>query len=221
MAKDISYAPSYMFRKIVTADRQDAAGYQEIYSTGTLAFRSTDVPGIASDTYNIDITVDGALQAVAVALLNTDNFASIAAKVQVALRALTTKTETVQIVAGKFKVTSSTLGSVGSSISIADGAVDGLLAAFNAVAGGKYVCVIAAAVPGREGVVTIQVIDDSAVPTTKDFHFAAFCVDSANKEKVGLKYSFSKSTGLLTIADDADVVEVIAGDVITVVGVFA
>jgi hypothetical protein len=215
---DKSYGPLVLFKKVVTADRQDAAGYQEIYSAGTVAFRSTDVPGIASATYKLRITVDTVLQAIDIALLSTDNFAGIATKIQAALRASTGSTETVQIVIGKIRVTSATLGATGSSISIADGATVGLLAALNAVTGGKYVCTMATAVPGREGLVTIQVVDTP--PTLSNFYFQGFCVDSGGKEKVGLKYSFSKTTGLVTIADDADVVEVLNGDVITIVGNF-
>lgn len=141
-----------------TAGVDDIAtsGYAEISNTGTLAtFGSAVVPALPSATYDLDVTADSTLRQVATALLVTDTWAQIAAKIQVALRALTTSTETVAIVNGKIKVTSATSG-IASSILIAAGTAGSgggdLLAAIDAI-GATYVTSLDAPVDGFDGIV--------------------------------------------------------------------
>ena len=68
------------------------------------------VPALPSATYKIDIKVDGTNRALSVALLVTDDWTGIAAKIQTALQAVTSSTETVAIAGGKIVVTSATTG---------------------------------------------------------------------------------------------------------------
>lgn len=98
------------------------AGTQAISNaTGSLGtITGATVPALPSRTYNIDISVDGTNRALAVALLVTDSWTQIAAKLQTALRTATSSTETVAISGGKILVTSATTG-VNSKIVIAAG----------------------------------------------------------------------------------------------------
>lgn len=219
MIQDKVYQAPVIFKKVVTSEREDQSGYQEIYSSGTNPFAASEVPALTTGTYNLRVTINSTLRSLALSIVDTDTFDAIATKIQTAIRALTSSTETCVIVNKKFRITSATNGP-SSTVLIQDGVTDGLLAALTALLpSGKYVPVISAAVPGTEGIVTIQVAPNA--PTEKDFHFVAFCIDSANKEKTGLKYTYDKTTGLVSVADDADVVEVKNGDVITLVGVFS
>jgi len=88
------------------------AGYQTISNaTGLLGtITGATVPALPSRTYNIDISIDGSNHALAVALLVTDSWTQIAAKLQTALRTATSSTETVAISGGKILVTSATTG---------------------------------------------------------------------------------------------------------------
>lgn len=98
------------------------AGTQAISNaTGSLGtITGATVPALPSRTYNIDISVDGTNRALAVALLVTDSWTQIAAKLQTALRTATSSTETVAISGGKILVTSATTG-LNSKIVIAAG----------------------------------------------------------------------------------------------------
>ncbi len=111
-----------------------SAGLQEISSTPT-GFVGATVPAIASATYDIDIDIDGTPYQVGVAILNTDDWDTIAAAIQTALRVLTSALETVQILAGRIRVTSVTTGA-SSTVDMADGTLGsgggGLLAYIDA-----------------------------------------------------------------------------------------
>lgn len=98
------------------------AGTQAISNaTGSLGtITGATVPALPSRTYNIDISADGTNRALAVALLVTDSWTQIAAKLQTALRTATSSTETVAISGGKILVTSATTG-LNSKIVIAAG----------------------------------------------------------------------------------------------------
>lgn len=80
-------------------------------ATGSLGtITGATVPALPSRTYNIDISIDGSNHPLAVALLVTDSWTQIAAKLQAALRTATSSTETVAIAGGKIVVTSATTG---------------------------------------------------------------------------------------------------------------
>ncbi|MFA7674143.1 MAG: hypothetical protein WCY62_09875, partial [Clostridia bacterium] len=98
------------------------AGTQAISNaTGSLGtITGATVPALPSRTYNIDISVDGTNRPLAVALLVTDDWTGICTKLQAALQAATSSTETVAISGGKILVTSVTTG-VNSKIVIAAG----------------------------------------------------------------------------------------------------
>jgi hypothetical protein len=98
------------------------AGYQAISNaTGTLGtITGATVPALPSRTYNIDISIDSTNYPLAVALLVTDTWTQIAAKLQAALRTATSSTETIAISGGKIVVTSATTGT-SSKVAIAAG----------------------------------------------------------------------------------------------------
>lgn len=105
---------------LVYRKADDRGGYQEVSST-TVTFVGEVVPAIVAETYDLDITIDGgALGQLTVALVATDDWFTVAAKLQVALRADTTSTETVVITNGRIRVTSATTGG-SSSVLIAAG----------------------------------------------------------------------------------------------------
>lgn len=89
-------------------------------SSAPLTFVGATVPALPSATYDIDISVDGTNYPCPTALLVTDDWDGIAAKIQVVLRALTSSTETVAISGGKVLVTSATTG-LASIIKLAQG----------------------------------------------------------------------------------------------------
>ena len=96
-----------------------AAGYATI-SNSIAALVGATVPALPSATYKVDIAIDGTNRALSVALLVTDDWTGIAAKIQIALRAATSSAETVAIADGKIKVTSATTGT-SSTVLIAKG----------------------------------------------------------------------------------------------------
>ena len=121
--------------RIRHSQEAQSAGLQEISSTPT-SFVGATVPAIAAATYDLDIDIDGlGVQQVGVAILITDDWDTIAAAIQAALRVLTGSTETVQIISGRIRVTSATTGA-GSTVDIADGTLGsaggGLLAYIDA-----------------------------------------------------------------------------------------
>jgi len=144
----------------IEAGDLDKAGYASISNTGTLGtFGSAVVPAIVSSTYDIDITVDGTIRKLAVALLNTDSWSSVATKIQSALRTATSKLETVSIVSGKIVVTSTTLGSTSSVLIAAGttGSLGGDLLAYIDSIGATYVTHLDTPVAGTEGTISFAV----------------------------------------------------------------
>ena len=131
------------------------SGSATISNTGALGeFVNATVPAIVSETYDIDIEIDGVANALAVALLNTDDWAGIASKIQTALQTATTSTETVAIVGGKIKVSSVTTG-ITSTVVISAGTTGSaggdLLDAIDAL-GADYTVTLDAPVDGLAGV---------------------------------------------------------------------
>lgn len=90
------------------AQEAKTSGRQDI----TIAddFVGSFVPEIASETYDLDLTVDSTLRQVAFAVLVTDDWDAIAASIQAALRVLTSSTETVAVTGVVMRVTSATTG---------------------------------------------------------------------------------------------------------------
>lgn len=101
------------------SDTGPTAGYATITNSEAALVGET-VPALPSATYKMDIAVDGTNYALSVALLVTDDWTGIAAKMQTALRTATSSTETVAISGGKIKVTSVTTGA-SSTVVIAKG----------------------------------------------------------------------------------------------------
>lgn len=85
------------------------AGYATITNVGS-TFTGATVPALPSATYKINISINGTNYTLSVALLVTDTWTQIAAKIQAALRTATSSTETVAIASDKIKVTSATTG---------------------------------------------------------------------------------------------------------------
>lgn len=104
--------------RIRFAQEDETSGRQDI--TSSEAFVGTFVPEIAAETYDLDITADGTLRQVSFAVLATDDWDTIAASIQAALRVLTSSTETVVVTGGVLRVTSATTGD-SSTIAIATG----------------------------------------------------------------------------------------------------
>lgn len=194
------------------------SGYAEISNTGLLGtFGSAVVPAIASATYDLDITVDGTIRKTATALLNTDTWAQIAAKIQVALRALTLSTETVAIVNGKIKVTSATSG-IASKIVIAAGTFGSLggdlLAAINAL-GANYVVSLNAPVDGVDGIVFVINSSASVSSPKPEPKANLFVRSSAGAIKTNaLSMLWSETRGTFTISSTVTT-DLVAGDLVT------
>lgn len=228
VTQDKTYQKPLVFHRAVTTDRQDTMGYAEIYSAGTTSFGGAVAAGLAVHAdYSVDIKVDGSWkQVTGLSFTASTTWAQVAAAIQAALRVITSNNETVAITNYKIRATSN-YGGIGSENPGVDskmqwregtGGGTPLLAAIAAIPGGLYTATIATPVDGREGLVSIQVAPSA--PTTKDFFFVGSCVDSSYKQKAGLLYSYSKITGCVTVADDADSAEVKDGDIITICGVF-
>lgn len=114
-AQNPSPADILVYRK---AD--DRGGYQEISST-PLTFVGETVPAITANTYDLDVTIDGGgLNQLAIAIAVTDDWFTIAAALQAALRTATGSTETIVITNGRIRCTSATTGG-SSSVLIAAG----------------------------------------------------------------------------------------------------
>lgn len=213
-----------MWQMTVEAGDLDSSGYAEISSSPNAFIGSnTDNTPLAGTAYNLDITVDGVLrQLAAIDMSGKANWDAVATEIQADLRALTASTETVEITGGKIKVTSATNGPT-STVVIAEGTgagvSGGLLAAINTLT--DYTVTLETPVNGAEGAVYL-VVDANASSSnpTDSLIYMIDVKDSNNIHKSGLKSSYSETTGLLTIEDDADVTEIAIGDVITVLGHF-
>lgn len=211
MAQDTAFAKPVLFKKVVTADREDTSGYQELYSPAVV-FDGADLIGLAADTYKLGVDVDGGGSADKdIVIAGGEDYDDLAALIDTAVAGAVCA-----IVNGKIRITSSSAG-VESTIVITEGATDGLIAALAAALTEDVD--IGTAVDGREGVVAIEVIPSESLGK-KDFYFIANCFSSTGLQKAGLIYTFSKSEGKVYAADNADTTEVKDGDLITLVGVF-
>jgi len=95
------------------------AGWQAIELDTAIV--GSAVPEIPAETYDLDVTVDGgSLHQLAFALVATDDWDGVAAKIQTALRTATGSTEVVAVVDGALRVTSASSGD-SSTILIAPG----------------------------------------------------------------------------------------------------
>lgn len=82
-------------------------------ATGALGtITGATVPGLPSRTYNIDILLIGTNYPLAVALLVTDSWTQIAAKLQAALRTASSTLDEVAISGGKILVTTAAVGAI-------------------------------------------------------------------------------------------------------------
>jgi hypothetical protein len=90
------------------AQEAETSGHQDI--TISEGFTGSFVPEIVSETYDLDITVDGTLRQVSFTVAPTDDWDTIAASIQAALRVLTSSTETVAVTSSVMRVTSATTG---------------------------------------------------------------------------------------------------------------
>lgn len=114
------------------AQEAETSGRQDI--TASEVFVGTFVPEIDAETYDIDITADGTLRQVSFAVLATDDWDTIAASIQAALRVLTSSTETVVVTGGVIRTSSATTGD-DSTMVIAAGTAGSPGGDFFAVAG--------------------------------------------------------------------------------------
>jgi len=144
------------------------SGYATISNTGSVgSYPSATVPAIPTEAdYTLKITVDTTLYSLTdISIAVTDDWAGVAAAIQLSLQTATGSTETVTIDgSGNIKVKSATTGS-GSSIIIAAGASSGsgdLLTAINALGGGgtTYIYNLDTPVDGVDPVDSLQL--DSA-----------------------------------------------------------
>lgn len=219
-----NYKKSVRYFSVIEAGDLDASGYAEISNAGSLlAFTGDVVPAITSATYDLDITVDAGANAIAIALLDTDDWDGIATKIQAALRTSTSALETVAIVDGKIKVSSVTNGA-SSTVLIEAGTTGSgggdLLDAITAI-GATYTATLDTPVDGTEGVVRIPLKTDTASVYTGFFIESVLVRTSANLMKnQGLKAYVETVNSLdyITIEDNADTTELVAGDKISVSG---
>lgn len=213
----VGYTSSLGASVVGTQGDIDKSGFATISNTGTLlTFGGAVVAGLASATYDLDITVDGgALRQTATALLITDTWDAIAGKIQVALRALTGSTETISVINGNIQVTSAT-GGAASAVLIAIGtAASGggdILAAIDAL-GGTYLTSLDSPVAGTEGTIMINV----GIPRDKLDSIAAVVEvrTSAGLQKTNtFTVVENNSTGYITITESG-ANTFTAGDVVT------
>lgn len=225
-----SYQRTFNYDYLIESgdNKIDTSGYATISNTGSLGeFDGTTVPAIATQSdYELDITVDGgSVTKLATISINiADDWDDIAAAIQTALRAATSSTETVAIVDGKIKITSATNGS-SSSIVIAAGTAgtgSGDLLAVITALGATYTATVDTPVDGVEGAVEIDIVLSGASNSlpSNDFLYMVQVRDSDGKIKAGIKSSYSKTTGILTVEDDGSTTELAVGDAIIVMGHF-
>lgn len=185
-------------------------GSQALDCTGH--FVAATVPGLSS-LYTLNVRVDGVAHAITLNLAGSETWTQLAAAIDTACTAFADASVTYY----RLRITSKTYGTA-SLVVITEGTGGRpLLAAIGSVVG--YTGSLAAPVDGRAGLVTFQVAPEA--PTTKDFFVLGLTVTSATKERTGLRYSYSKTTGKVAIMDDPGVVLVTSGDVITIVGAFS
>lgn len=127
-------------------------GYQTLTNTGSLgAFIGITVPGLASNTYDIDVKPDGGtLRKLHLDILITDSWSVIISKIQAALLTATGGNESVFFYGGLIKFMSGTAGAASSMLVAAGtfGSAGGdLLAAINAL-GATYIATLNTPVAG-------------------------------------------------------------------------
>lgn len=127
-------------------------GYQDISNGGSLgSFTGATPSGLAAATYDLDVTINGALlHQLAITLAGTEDWDAVAAAIQVALRAATGSNETVAVVAGVIKISSITYGTTSTVLIAAGTAGSGggdILTAISAL-GATYIATIDAAQAG-------------------------------------------------------------------------
>jgi len=195
------------------------AGYQTISCTET--FVGATVPAMGS-YYTLNVDIDGSPFSVNnISIAPSSTWTDVVGAIEAAIQSKTASTEVCNITNARIRITSAING--GSSTVVITEGTGGrpLLAAITALA--DYTAVLGTPVDGRDGAVYFQIAPTA--PTTLDFYPIAMTVDSASKEKAGavtgLKLSYSKTTGMLAVLDDADAVEIKSGDVVTVIGHFA
>lgn len=128
-------------------------GYQAVSST-PVDFSGSTVPGIAAQTYDLDVTIDGGgLNQLTLVINLTDTWDIIVTGLQSALRVATGSTETISILGGEVRVTSATTGTSSTVLVAAGTAGSGggdLLAAIDAQIA-NMVTTIEVAVDGSAG----------------------------------------------------------------------
>jgi uncharacterized phage protein gp47/JayE len=96
------------------------AGYQEVDSS-PVVFNGITVPGVATNTYDLDVTIDGGvLNQLSFSINVTDDWDTIFQSIESALQTATGSTETVVIIDGRMRITSATTGA-SSAVLIAAG----------------------------------------------------------------------------------------------------
>ena len=222
---DKNYKRIVTYSYEVEAEDLDTSGYGEISNTGSLgAFTGATVPALANATYDIDITVDGTIRKLAVALLITDDWDGICTKIETALQTATSSTETVAIADGKIKVTSATEGA-SSTILIEAGTTGSgggdLITAITAI-GATYTATIDTPVDGTEGQVTIPLASEGG--NYDEFLFTSLLVTtSSDVQKTGLKIWYdqdSDGNDFAYISDNGSTSEIASGDRITFTGFY-
>lgn len=190
------------------------AGIQTIAnSEGVFAGTEVMPDGVYHTSINID---DAGTEDIYITLADDKTVTEALALLQVALRAVTSSTETVAIANDKITVTSATTGA-SSSVVISDNG--GLIAALSAIA--DVTAVIDDAVDGAEGAIQVSLPIASEIHEDAVFGFVASVQTSAGVNKAGLKFSYNTTSGVFTISDDTTTTELLENDKLTFIGGFA
>ena len=204
---------------VAGTDDVGTAGYQTISNTGALGtFVGATVPAIASATYDLDVTIDGgSLNQLAIALLNTDSWTGILAKIQTALRTATSSTETVALVDGKIKVTSATTNEASAVLIAAGTAGSGggdLLAAITALSA-DYTATVDTAVAGTSDVIFTINGEATVANPTRNYVFDVNVTTALGVDRTATaQWLYDRTAGILTVSDgtaaiaDGDVIDV-------------
>lgn len=218
-----TYKKQFVAQYTVEAGDKDSTGYAEISSTPT-AFVGATVPAITSATYDLDVNTDGSgNNQLAIALLDSDDWDGIAAKIQTALRTATSGTEVVAVVDGAIRITSDSEGATSTVVIAAGTAGSGggdLLTAIDGLAG--YTTALETPVDGTEGSIAITIDSDAPNKESADQWDLLYTIqvrDSSGVEKTSsIIATYDKTTGILTVADNTTVGELNTDDVVTVNG---
>lgn len=192
---------------LTVAQTLQTTGAQAISSTPTTFIGGT-VPAISAATYDLDVSADTVVvRQLSVALTASDDWDTIAAALQTALRAATGGSETVVISSGEILAKSGTQGA-GSSIRITAGTAGSgggdLLAAIDGLAG--YTTTVEDEVDGRTiatGMTTLSAVDglDDPDPIKEPGNFATTAEVGKTALLSGCKFKGSTSgPGLVALA---------------------